>query len=86
MQFTGDSLKQELEYYQRHGNIDHFEFRHWAGLALKKAPLRQKLRLLGVRAENLYAFDSLAPTEQSRPSEGRDQLTLGLFESPAKNH
>lgn len=60
--------------------------RHWAGLALKKAPLRQKLRLLGVRAENLHALDSLAPTEPSHASEGRDQLTLGLFELPARDH
>ena len=57
--------------------------RHWAGLALKKAPLQQKLRLLGVRAENLNVLDSLASTGQAHAGEERDQLTLGLFESSA---
>ncbi len=60
--------------------------RHWAGLALKKAPLQQKLRLLGVRAENLYALDSLAPTGQPHDGEERSQLTLGLFGVPAGKH
>jgi len=53
--------------------------RHWAGRALKKAPLDQKLRLLGVRAENLCALDTLGPTDQAQPNDKRDQLTLGLF-------
>jgi DNA polymerase-4 len=60
--------------------------RHWAGLALKKAPLQQKLRLLGVRAENLYALDSLASIGQAQAGKERDQLTLGLFEAPTVKH
>ncbi len=59
---------------------DAASIRHWAGLALRKAPLNQKLRLLGVRAENLYALDSLAPDGQTHASEERNQLTLGLFQ------
>lgn len=31
-QFTGDDLDSELAYYSEHGNLDHFEYRHWAGL------------------------------------------------------
>ena len=53
--------------------------RHWAGRALKKAPLDQRLRLLGVRAENLRALDSLPSPGNTVLHEGRDQLTLGLF-------
>jgi len=53
--------------------------RHWAGQALKTAPLDQKLRLLGVRAENLRELDAIASAEDTGPHDDRDQLTLGLF-------
>ena len=53
--------------------------RHWSGQALKKAPLEQKLRLLGVRAEALRAVDTLPAPEQASRYEERDQLTLALF-------
>ncbi|UCH48635.1 MAG: DNA polymerase IV [Betaproteobacteria bacterium] len=54
--------------------------RHWAGRALKKAPLEQKLRLLGVRAENLCVADALPREDVDQ--EQHDQLTLGLFKVP----
>jgi DNA polymerase-4 len=53
--------------------------RHWAGRALKKAPLEQKLRLLGVRAENLYAADALPLPAEDMDQERHDQLSLGLY-------
>ena len=53
--------------------------RHWAGQALKTAPLDQKLRLLGVRAENLRELDAIASPEDTGAHDDRDQLTLGLF-------
>jgi DNA polymerase-4 len=65
---------------------DAADIRHWAGLALKKAPLQQKLRLLGVRAENLCALDSLEPAAPLEASQERDQLTLGLFDAPPGKH
>ena len=58
---------------------DAASIRHWAGHALKKAPLQQKLRLLGVRAENLRATDEAITEEAGARSEKQDQLTLGLF-------
>jgi DNA polymerase-4 len=53
--------------------------RHWAGYALKKAPLGQKLRLLGVRAGNLRSADSNSTPRHDIGHEERSQLTLGLF-------
>jgi len=56
--------------------------RHCAGHALKKAPLEKRLRLLGVRAEQLCAVDILPLPEQDMGANGQDQLTLGLFLAP----
>jgi DNA polymerase-4 len=53
--------------------------RHWAGRALKKAPLEQNLRLLGVRAENLCAADALPLPGGDMDQERHDQLSLGLY-------
>jgi DNA polymerase-4 len=55
--------------------------RHCAGRALKKAPLEKRLRLLGVRAEHLCSMDTLPLPEQDMEADGRDQLTLGLFQA-----
>lgn len=55
------------------------DIRNCAGHALKKAPLEKRLRLLGVRAENLWALDSLPMPGQVTQPDGHDQLTLGLF-------
>jgi len=70
----------------RASSADHWlqsaaELRRCAGHALKKAPLEKRLRLIGVRAENLRALDSLpGPGQHVEPDE-HDQLTLGLFEA-----
>lgn len=58
---------------------DAADIRYWAGRALKKAPLEQKLRLLGVRAENLCTEDALAAPSQEMGREDHDQLSLGLY-------
>jgi len=58
---------------------DAVAIRHWAGHALKKAPLERNLRLLGVRAENLCAVDALPLPGQDMQAEEHDQLTLRLF-------
>ena len=50
--------------------------RQWAGQCLKKAPLDRRLRLLGVRAENLCHDDDLPSPQQDQPAEERDQLSL----------
>ena len=57
------------------------DLRNCAGRALKKAPLEKRLRLLGVRAENLCTVDSLPPPGQAMEPDEHDQLTLGLFEA-----
>ena len=58
---------------------DATSIRHWAGRALKKAPLDQKLRLLGVRAENLCAAATLPLPGEDIDQERHDQLSLGLY-------
>jgi DNA polymerase-4 len=50
--------------------------RRWAGRCLKKAPLDRRLRLLGVRAENLRHDDDLPETQHDQPASERDQLSL----------
>ncbi len=55
--------------------------RHWAGRALKKAPLEQKLRLIGVRAENLQLAEALSAPGAPLEQQTRDQLSLSLFEN-----
>jgi DNA polymerase-4 len=69
---------------------DAASIRHWASQALKKAPLGQKLRLLGVRAENLCKVDALpalrsdrkGPDHERTDREGHDQLSLGFLTPP----
>jgi len=51
--------------------------RHWAGQCLKKAPLDRRLRLLGVRAENLRHDNDLPEPQHQQPAKKeRDQLSL----------
>jgi DNA polymerase-4 len=50
--------------------------RQWAGQCLKKAPLDRRLRLLGVRAENLRHDDDLPEPQPDQPGKERDQLSL----------
>jgi DNA polymerase-4 len=50
--------------------------RRWAGQCLKKAPLDRRLRLLGVRAENLRHDDDLPESQQHQTDKKRDQLSL----------
>ena len=51
--------------------------RRWAGQCLKKAPLDRRLRLLGVRAENLRHDDDLPDPQHQQPAKmERDQLSL----------
>lgn len=50
--------------------------RQWAGQCLKKAPLDRRLRLLGVRAENLCHSDDLPEPQQNQAVEERNQLSL----------
>ena len=50
--------------------------RQWAGQCLKKAPLDRRLRLLGVRAENLRHDDDLPEPQHEQPAEELDQLSL----------
>ena len=70
----------------RVSSVDHWmqsatDLRSCAGHALKKAPLDKRLRLLGVRAENLRSVDSLPVPEKYFEAEEHDQLPLGLFEA-----
>lgn len=58
---------------------DAVSIRHWAGRALKKAPLEQKLRLLGVRAANLRSAETLESPQPGIDEAKHNQLTLGLF-------
>ncbi len=58
---------------------DAVAIRHWAGRALKKAPLPQKLRLLGVRAENLTRIEDAIMPETGSAREARHQRTLHLI-------
>jgi len=53
--------------------------RLWAGRCLKKAPLERRLRLLGVRADNLCREDALPGASPDGPREDRGQLDLELF-------
>lgn len=50
--------------------------RRWAGQCLKKAPLDRRLRLLGVRAENLCHDDDLPESQRDQAVDERDQLSL----------
>jgi len=51
--------------------------RRWAGQCLKKAPLDRRLRLLGVRAENLRHDNDLPEPQHHQPAKReRDQLSL----------
>jgi len=53
--------------------------RLWAGRCLKKAPLERRLRLLGVRADNLCREDALPGAPLDGPRLDRGQLDLELF-------
>lgn len=54
--------------------------RHWAGQCLKTVPLDRRLRLLGVKMENLHKGDAEDDANPDREKPGKGPETLPLFD------
>jgi DNA polymerase-4 len=55
------------------------DIRLWAGRCLKKVALERRLRLIGVRADNLCREDALPSAHSGNPTDDPGQMALPLF-------
>ena len=55
------------------------DIRLWAGRCLKKVALERRLRLIGVRADNLCREDALPTAHSGKPADDPGQMALPLF-------
>ena len=75
--FKAATRDQTLDFYTADAEV----IRHTAGLCLKRVPLQQRLRLLGVRMGNLDKADKVRDigiSAQSKPAQGLAPPTSGL--------